>query len=80
MAGHSSFCLWICSGQVYKLSASGLKSNLFEEVVAFVVNEDECREVLYTDFPDCLHSEFRILDALDALDVVLSKDSSRTSD
>jgi hypothetical protein len=53
---------------------------LFEEVVAFVVNEDECREVDYFDFPDCFHAEFRILNTFDALDVVLSKNSSWTTD
>jgi hypothetical protein len=53
---------------------------LFEEVVAFVVDEDESWEVDYFDFPDCFHAEFRILNAFDALDVVLSKDSSRTTD
>ena len=57
-----------------------LESELLEEVVALVVHEDECREVLNTDLPDSLHSELRILDALDALDVVLSEDRCRTTD
>ena len=57
-----------------------LESELLEEVVALVVHEDECREVLNTDLPDCLHTELRILDALDALDVVLSEDRCRTTD
>ena len=57
-----------------------LESELLEEVVALVVHEDECREVLYADLPDCLHAELRILDALDALDVVLSEDRCRTTD
>ena len=57
-----------------------LESELLEEVVALVVNEDECREVLNTDLPDSLHSELRILNALDALDLVLSEDSCRTTD
>ena len=51
-----------------------------EEIVALVIDEDECREVLHTDFPDSLHSEFRELDAFDALDIVLCKDCSRASD
>ena len=54
--------------------------NLFEEVIALVINEDECREVLYLDFPDSLHAELGVLHALDALDVVLREDSSRTTD
>ena len=32
------------------------------------------------NLPYCLHSEFRILYALDALDVILRKDGSRTTD
>ena len=54
--------------------------DLFEEIVALVVNKDECREILYVDFPDGLHSEFRIFYAFDALDVVLCKDCSRSAD
>ncbi len=57
-----------------------LESELLEEVVALVVHEDECREVLYADLPDSFHTELRILDALDALDVVLGKDGCRASD
>ena len=53
---------------------------MLEEVVALVIHENECREVLHTDFPDCLHSEFRVFDTFYALDVVLSKNSGRTSD
>jgi hypothetical protein len=63
-----------------RLFTSATRFELFEEVVAFVVDEDECWEVDYFDFPDCFHAEFRILNAFDALDVVLSKDSSRTTD
>ena len=58
--------------------AAGL--DLLEEIVALVVYKDECREILYVDFPDGLHSEFRIFYALDALDVVLRKDCSRPAD
>ena len=54
--------------------------DLFEEVVALVIDEDKCREVFYLDFPTVLHSELGILDALDALDVVLVEDSGRTAD
>ena len=57
-----------------------LESELLEEVVTLVINEDECREVLDADLPDSLHSELRVLYALDALDVVLCKDCSRTTD
>ena len=57
-----------------------LEAELLEEVVALVINEDECREVLNADLPDCLHSKLRVLYTLDTLDVVLSKDSCRTTD
>ena len=56
------------------------ESKLLEEVVTLVIHEDECREVLYMDLPDRLHSELRIFHAFNALDVVLSKDCSRTTD
>lgn len=54
--------------------------DLFEEVVALVIDEDKCGEVFYLDFPDGLHAELGILYALDALDVVLGQDSGRTAD
>ena len=63
-----------------KLFASATRFELFEEVVTFVVNEDKCWEVNYFDFPDCFHAEFWILNAFDALNVVLSKNSSWTTD
>ena len=52
---------------------------MFEEIVTLIVYKDECREVLNMDFPDCFHTQFRIFDTFDALDVVLSKDCSRTT-
>ena len=57
-----------------------LESEFLEEVVTFVINEDECREVLNVDLPDRLHSKLWILYALDALDVVLCENRSRTTD
>ena len=57
-----------------------LESELLEEVVALVVHEDECREVLYLDLPDSFHSKFWVLYALDALDIVLSEDRCRATD
>ena len=53
---------------------------MLEEVVAFIVDKDECREVDNFDFPNGFHTEFGIFYALDALDVVLSQDSCRTAD
>ena len=51
--------------------AARTRLELFEEVVALVIHEDECREVLHVDLPDGLHAQFRILNALDALDARL---------
>ena len=44
---------------------------LFEEIVALVVYEDESREVFHVYFPDGFHAEFGIFHALDALDGAL---------
>ena len=57
-----------------------LQSKLLEEVVAFVVDEYEGREVLHADLPDRLHAEVRVFDALDALDALVGKDGGRTAD
>ena len=38
------------------------------EVVTFVIDDDECGEVLNVDSPDRLHAELGILDALDICD------------
>ena len=53
---------------------------LLEEVVALIIYEDECREVLYGNLPDSLHTEFWILYALDALDRALRENGSYTTD
>ena len=53
--------------------------NLLEEVIALVINEDECREVLDFNLPYCLHAQFGVFYALNALDVVLGKNSRRTA-
>ena len=60
------------------LAAKGL--NLLEEVVALVIYEDECREVFYCNLPDSLHTELRVLYALDALDRTLGENSSHAAD
>lgn len=43
---------------------------LFEEVVAFVIDEDEGREILHADFPNGLHTEFRVFKDFEFLDVI----------
>ena len=51
-----------------------------EEVVALVVDQDKRRKINHINLPDSFHTKLGILDAFDALDVVLSKDGSRTTD
>ena len=53
---------------------------LLEEVVALVVYEDECWEVLYGNLTDCLHTELWVLYALDALNRTLRENGSYTTD
>lgn len=62
------------------LLASATRFDLFEEIVALVVYQDECGEVFHFDLPDSLHAQFGIFHTFDALDIVLSQDSSRTAD
>ena len=42
---------------------------LLEEVVALVIYEDECREILHPYLPDGFHSKLWIFHTFDALDV-----------
>ena len=56
-----------------------LESELLEEVVALVIHENECREVLDGNLPYCFHSEFRVFDTLYTLAVVLGEDCGRTA-
>lgn len=53
---------------------------MLEEVVALIVHQDECREVLHLNLPDSFHTEFGIFHTFDTLDIVLCQDSSRTTD
>ncbi len=52
---------------------------MFEEVVAFVIHQYECGEVLHLNFPYCLHAEFGVFHALNRLDVLLCQDGRRTA-
>ena len=58
--------------------APGLQ--LREEIVAFVVNKYESREILYSDFPNSLHAYFRKLYAFNALDTVLRQNGCNAAD
>ena len=60
-------------------ATSGIRQ-LFEEIIAFIVYQNEGREIFYFDFPDSFHAEFGIFYALDGFDVVLREDSRRTTD
>ena len=75
-----SMCVYVYAKTNLQLVASAARFDLLEEVVALVVNEDECGEVLNLDFPNSFHSEFGIFNAFDALDVLLRKDGSRSAD
>src|SRR5688572_11561176 len=55
-------------------------ASVHEEVVSFVVHENEGREVLYFDFPNRFHSQLGILQHLDLLDVLLRQDRGGTAD
>ena len=57
-----------------------LLGNLCEEVVAFVVDEDEGGKIFDIDFPDGFHAEFGVFEELDFLDGVLGEDGSGTAD
>ena len=73
-------CVCVYAKTKLQLVASAARFDLLEEVVALVVNEDECGEVLNLDFPNSFHAEFGIFNAFDALDVLLRKDGSRSAD
>ena len=61
----------IITTKVLVLLASATRLDLFEEVVALVIYQDESREVNYLTLPNCFHTQFRIFHTLDALDIVL---------
>ena len=45
---------------------------LFEEVISFVIYQNKCREIFYFYFPDSFHTQFRIFNTFNALDIILS--------
>lgn len=65
---------------IVQLFASATRLQLLEEVVAFVIHENEGWEVLNLNFPNGFHSEFGVLNALNALNVVLGKNGCWTAD
>ena len=63
------FQFTIFNFQLLRIRAPGLQG--LEEVITLVVHEDEGGEVLHLNLPYSLHTELRILYALDALDTAL---------
>src|SRR5215470_8855248 len=61
---------WTESGGAFTASP---QVQVFEEVVAFVVDDDEGREIDDFNAPDRLHAELRIFDAFDLLDAMLGE-------
>lgn len=53
---------------------------MLEEIIALIVDEDECGEILDFNLPDSLHSEFGILEEFDLLDRILSEYGSGATD
>ena len=55
-------------------------SPLSEKIVAFVIDDDEGREVFYADFADSFHTEFFEIDHFDRFYAVLSQNGCRSTD
>ena len=51
-----------------------------EEIVALVVHQQECGEILDINLTDSLHAQFREIDHFDRLDAILGQHSGRTAD
>ena len=67
-------------GYVLQDGASCAGLQLLEEVVALVIDEDECGEVLDGDLPDGFHAELGIFDTFDGLDAALREHCSYAAD
>src|SRR5262249_6783722 len=61
----------VCAGMTAR--ESRCPSELREEVVALVVDDDESREIDHFDAPDRFHAELGIFDDLDLLDAILGE-------
>ena len=44
--------------------------NLLEKVISFIIHKDKCREIDYLNFPDCFHSQLRILQTFYFFDIL----------
>ena len=65
---------------VFQLLASATRFQLLEEIVALVVDQNEGWEILNLNLPNGLHTEFGVLNALNALNVVLRQNGSGAAD
>ena len=61
-----------------RIRAPGLQR--LKEVVTLIINKDKGGEVFHINLPHGLHTKFRILDALDALDARLRENGSHATD
>src|SRR5215475_11983281 len=60
----------VCSSQIQFL----------EEIIALVVDHDECGKILHLDSPNRLHAELGIFHGLDLLDAMLGEVCRRATD
>ena len=60
--------------------AGPVGADVGKEVVALVIHQDVGGEILHRNFPDSLHTQFRVFDALDGSDAVLGQVSCYTAD
>jgi hypothetical protein len=67
-----------CTGLVEVDRGSGA-SNLIKEVIALVVHNDECGEVLHFNLPHRFHAKFRIFKDFNLCDAILGKSCSWTT-
>ena len=54
-----------------KVNGSARSADLIKEVISLVVNDDECREVLYFDLPHCFHAKFWLIQLFNLGDAIL---------
>lgn len=52
---------------------SDLDLPLLEEVVTFIINDNECGEIFDIDTENCLHSQLGVFQNLDIFDAILSQ-------
>jgi len=67
-------------GLVFHKLAVANGFQLFEKVVAFVIDENERGEIFDFDFPNRFHAEFWKFDAFNRFDVILRENCRRSAD